>query len=191
MTWRVGAGFDRTRRGRLGHLFFILAGPHPREPHALRVPRRCSGRPEPVESRGGPRPCRLLRSRPTALNVARCESGCRGAWLTKRRREASNHPCALGQLCPLAYAGGAKAQGRRAQLAAYRRRHAAQAPECEDRRLPPGGRRDVELVRRLRRPKVIRLLLALQMGGPDFGRVYSERIPITRAILSELGAGLM
>ena len=28
---------------------------------------------------------------------------------------------------------------------------------------------------------------ALQMGGKDYGRAYSERIPISRAILTELG----
>jgi beta-lactamase class D len=28
---------------------------------------------------------------------------------------------------------------------------------------------------------------ALQMGATDYGRAYSERIPITRAILTELG----
>jgi beta-lactamase class D len=28
---------------------------------------------------------------------------------------------------------------------------------------------------------------ALQMGAPDFGRAYSERVPIARAILTELG----
>ena len=28
---------------------------------------------------------------------------------------------------------------------------------------------------------------ALQIGAPDFGRAYSQRIPIARAILTELG----
>jgi beta-lactamase class D len=57
----------------------------------------------------------------------------------------------------------------------------------EDRRVPAAGGRYVELVvGYVEKAKAVHYF-SLQIGAPDYGRAYSQRIPIARAILTELG----
>jgi beta-lactamase class D len=61
------------------------------------------------------------------------------------------------------------------------------ATECEDRRLPTGGRDTSNwYVGYVEKAKTVHYF-ALQIGAPDYGRTYSERILVARAILTELG----